>query len=234
MDKKQILEKIKKCLALGKSANEHEAAAALAKARELMDEYSVTEADVLTADVNEARAKASAAERPASHELRLARTVAKAFRCECLFTSKWNIKTFKQEGNWKFIGLNIAPELAQFAFEVLLRQLKKERAAYIKTRLKRCKSANKTIRADAFCDGWTATVKSMIEKFANYQPIPEIRAYINTKYPALTERTVESRANGKSGKMGDRISDDFFNGAMAGKDAKLHHGVGGENLKELG
>lgn len=233
MDKKQILEKIKKCLALSKSANEHEAAAALEKARELMDEYNVTEADVLTADVNEARAKASAVERPASHELRLARTVSKAFRCECLFTSKWNIKTFKQEGNWKFIGLNIAPELAQFAFEVLLRQLKKERAAYIKTKLKRCKSTNKTIRADAFCDGWTAEVKNRVEEFANYKPIPEIKTYINTKYPALTSRSVESRAKGKNGRIGDSISNDFFNGAIAGQDVKLQHGVGGAERKEL-
>ena len=38
---KALLAKIRKCLALARSANEHEAAAALAKARQLMEEHGV-------------------------------------------------------------------------------------------------------------------------------------------------------------------------------------------------
>ena len=54
MDKKTALAKIKKCLALAKSANEHEAAQALKQAQALMREFEVTEQDVEWSQVNEA------------------------------------------------------------------------------------------------------------------------------------------------------------------------------------
>ena len=43
MDKNKAIEKIKKCLALGKSANEHEAAQALKQAQALMREYGISD-----------------------------------------------------------------------------------------------------------------------------------------------------------------------------------------------
>lgn len=46
MDRAKILDKIKKCLALSKSPNEHEAAAALRQAQKLMDKHGVTAADL--------------------------------------------------------------------------------------------------------------------------------------------------------------------------------------------
>lgn len=45
-DKTKILEKIKKCFALAKSSNEHEAAAALRQAQKLMAMHGLTESDV--------------------------------------------------------------------------------------------------------------------------------------------------------------------------------------------
>lgn len=42
----KVLEKIRRCLALSKSANEHEAALALEKARELMEKYNIEEGDL--------------------------------------------------------------------------------------------------------------------------------------------------------------------------------------------
>lgn len=49
MDKKAAIEKIRKCLALAKSANEHEAAAALRQAQALMRKYGVEDGDILMA-----------------------------------------------------------------------------------------------------------------------------------------------------------------------------------------
>jgi hypothetical protein len=51
MDKNKAIEKIKKCLALGKSANEHEAAQALKQAQALMREYGISDADVALSDI---------------------------------------------------------------------------------------------------------------------------------------------------------------------------------------
>lgn len=46
MDKQKILDKIKKCMALSKSANAHEAAAALRQAQSLMRKHGITEDEV--------------------------------------------------------------------------------------------------------------------------------------------------------------------------------------------
>lgn len=46
MDRAKILDKIQKCLALGKSPNEHEAAAAMRQAQKLMERHGVTEREL--------------------------------------------------------------------------------------------------------------------------------------------------------------------------------------------
>lgn len=46
MDTKRIIEKIKKCMALGKSSNVHEAAAAMRQAQKMMEQYGLTEDDI--------------------------------------------------------------------------------------------------------------------------------------------------------------------------------------------
>lgn len=46
MDREKILDKIKKCMALGASPNEHEAAAAMRQAQKLMERHGITEAEI--------------------------------------------------------------------------------------------------------------------------------------------------------------------------------------------
>ena len=46
MDTKRIIEKIKKCMALGKSSNAHEAAAAMRQAQKMMEQHGLTEDDI--------------------------------------------------------------------------------------------------------------------------------------------------------------------------------------------
>lgn len=46
MDRAKILDKIQKCLNLGKSPNEHEAAAAMRQAQKLMERHGVTEGEI--------------------------------------------------------------------------------------------------------------------------------------------------------------------------------------------
>lgn len=48
--KKKMMERLKKLLSLSRSANEHEAAAALGKAQELMRELEITEDDLELVD----------------------------------------------------------------------------------------------------------------------------------------------------------------------------------------
>ena len=55
MNRDDALKKIKKCLALGRSASEHEAAAAMRQAQKLMEQFGLREQDVSLADVAEVK-----------------------------------------------------------------------------------------------------------------------------------------------------------------------------------
>lgn len=113
----KILDKIKKCLALASSANEHEAAAALRQAQKLMEQHGLTDQDVLASQASEAGAKAGAVTKPAQWEATLAARIANAFGCELVFSRRtWTT------AEWRFIGAGSAPEVATYAYQVLLRQ----------------------------------------------------------------------------------------------------------------
>ena len=125
MDKSSALEKIKKCLALSRSASEHEAAQALKHAQALMDKYGLTSWDVELAEVSEQYGKAPKSA-PSWH-WRLVHLCGSAFGCD-----RWHAADHSG-GRFVFCGINGRPELAAYAYEVLLRQLKTARREYIKT-----------------------------------------------------------------------------------------------------
>ena len=159
MDKAKILDKIKKCLALSKSANEHEAALALKHAQALMQEYGLSLDDVVMSDVAEYGVKAP--QTLPSWHWQLVHICGLAFGCEHWLVSGWG------GGKMVFAGLHGRPELAAYAYEVLLRQLKQARRAFIKNELSRVRLAkNKTYRADQFCAGWVDTVRATVKAFA--------------------------------------------------------------------
>ena len=71
MDKEKVLDKIKKCLALGESANEHEAAQAIRQAQMLMKKYGISEIDIELSAVNE-KGVACASSLPTWHQVLIA------------------------------------------------------------------------------------------------------------------------------------------------------------------
>lgn len=89
-NKEKILNKIKKCLALSKSANPQEAAIALKQAQALMQEYNVTQTDVMFSDVQKQASNSQATEKRPQWDHYLMWVVAQAFGCKTLigFTSK--------------------------------------------------------------------------------------------------------------------------------------------------
>ena len=193
VDRAKILDKIKKCLALSKSANEHEAAAALRQAQSLMRLHEIDEADIEDSKISEANASASAARRPASWETKLAGSVADAVGCVRLFGPAGSGR-----GSWCFVGAEYAPTVAQYAFTVLRRQVKSARKAYSDTALRRCTQSRKTVRADMVCLAWVTTVDAQVTRFARLEAEAEISAYLKKHYPVLNELEVRRRsADGK-------------------------------------
>lgn len=221
-DRNKILDKIKKCLALSASSNEHEAEAALRQARKLMEAHDITEVDVLAAQAAERRTKAGAARRPSNWETMLGSKVAAAFGCRMIFIGGGR----GMAGDWCFIGCGINPEIADYAFTVLQRQVKRARGEHIKTRLKRCKLATKTRRADLFCEGWVRSVAGAIEVFAQTDgQTGAVEAYVAANYPTLGNLKSLDRNDGR--RLSDHEHNDYAAGHRSGKDVQLNRGIRG-------
>ncbi len=168
MTRDEALKKIKKCLALGRSANEHEAAAALRQAQKLMEQFDLRERDISLADVSEVKVKACSTAANA-WELSLVGMVADAFGCEQFghLEGRYNSAgNFVRTRHWVFVGIDAAPTVAGYACEVLLRQCARARLAHIAKQPKNCKPITKTARGDAFALGWVAAVRDKVSAFA--------------------------------------------------------------------
>lgn len=225
MDKQKILDKIKKCLALSQSANEHEAAQALKHAQALMREYQLSEADIELADISEIGVKC--ANILPEWQQRLILLCAQAFGVQayghCNFAGN----------HAQFYGMGSRPELAAYAYEVLLRQIRAARRAYMKTALSRVRNPrNKTYRADEFCDGWVFAVAQKVQTFARTEKeeslMKQYRAKLGEMKTAKARRVNPSTSSLKSQALFDRL-----HGEVAGEKAELHHGVGATEVKRL-
>jgi len=223
-DKSKILDKIKKCMALASSGNEHEAAAALRQAQKLMREHGITDDAVMAAAASEADARAGAFARPSAWETSLAVSVGEAFGCETLFMRHRN--PFGGFSSWRYIGCGASPQVAQYAFQVLYRQAKKARADYIKTKLKRVrKTSVRTRRADLFCEGWVSTaLLSVASWHKTADQKRAIDAFIQCEYPSAGDLKPTNRNDGR--KLTDREFMDYWRGHDAGKNAEVNRGVG--------
>ena len=213
MTRAELLARIKKCLALAASADEYEGAAALAKARALMDEHGVDQVEIATADVGEARAKGGGAWTPSRWENLLATSVKRAIPVELIAVG--------DEG-WAFVGLTPAPEIAAYAFTTLFRQLKRARADYRATKLTRVRIASrKTARADAFAEGWALAVwRAVAAIYPAREPDELVRGWLERRYPSTVPLSP------RDSKAGARGENDRLRGHAAGRDVQLHQGVG--------
>jgi hypothetical protein len=226
-EQSKIIDKIKKCLNLAKSSNANESASALRVARRMMKMHGVTSLDVDAAQASEEAVKSNVKKTPSEWECLLVATAANAFSCKTIFSRG----IFFTETQWKFIGTGAGPQLATYAFEVLIRQLKKDRANYIKTKLRRCKKANKTARADTYCYAWVLQVYRTVQEFApNEAQEKAINAFMDKKYSNLKDINSRSRntnyANNNAWK-------DHSQGSIDGSKASLNKGVNKTNKKML-
>lgn len=238
MNKKTVIEKIQKCLALSKSANQHEAAAALRQAMAFMEKYNIDADDPDLLGITEVNILGSGSLKPTVFEAVLANSIAKLMGCKAILRSEMKVNIdmrWKRQGTWVFIGFDPAPEIASYAFDVLFRQLKKARTMFISQALKRVQiKANKIKRADLFCEGWVIeATKQVSDLNPNKEKMEQIEAYINQKHQT-TKGNVNDR-NKKTNSNTERYQNDLHAGRQAGKNAKLNHAVNkGQDFERLG
>jgi hypothetical protein len=225
MNYDEVVLKIKKCLALSKSSNEHEAAAALRQAQKLMEKFRISEVDVCAAGATEHASDAGAARNAPQWEAQLAGLVADAFGCDVFLECAY------PKGSWCFVGVAPAPELAGYTFDVLARQLRRARADYIGTKLRRCQRVTKTRRADIFCEGWVSTVSQTVAVFARTdEEEAAVGAFMAKNYGAL--QTFKP-LNRHAGALGRSETDDFYSGHAQGQDAQLLRPLGTQRQAAL-
>jgi hypothetical protein len=233
MNRDQALSKIKKCLALARSGNPHEAAAGLRQAQKLMAEHGLSETDVTLADVSEHGAKLRM-KTTTPWESLLARKVADAFGCDFIIkvTAQqigYLSHSVKRERIFNFIGIGAAPQVAAYAYEVLGRQCAKARSDHISKQPKNCKPITKTARGDEFAFGWVMAVQALLDQVAgNEANALLIEQFTAAHYPELKTVGAKDRTKGRN-----ISTNDLHQGLLAGKSAQLNRGVGGAQQRAL-
>lgn len=224
MDKQAVLEKIKKCLALSKSANEHEAAQAMKQAQVLMKKYEVDAVDVVLSEVSEKGCDRQMAFKLASWQWKVAKMVADIFGCE----------SYKRGKTMMFYGLGNRAEIAAYTFDVVYRQISVARREFLKTCQAR-KPANRTYLADQFCEGWLAGAWNKVKKFEMSDEEKTVMdGYAEKEHKGMP---IAATRDAKSSKLeGTSVAlEALMLGNEAGKKVQLHHAMNGkEGVKQIG
>lgn len=223
---KKIASRIAKCLALASSGNPTEADTAKRQAEALMKKYSMTSGDVAAAQVHEQHCKTGSKNKPPVYLCGLAGIIATAFGCEVVIAPGGGWK----DSCMKFLGLGIKPELATYTFDVLRRQIIKDRATYSAT-LKRYKRANKIRMADIFCDAWIWRISKQVQEFAGTeQDKTAIAAYKEQRWgDSLTSDTRQAPELKK-----DSDHNAVVAGTYAARDVSIHKPVQTKRGMRLG
>ncbi|MDU2407094.1 MAG: DUF2786 domain-containing protein [Acinetobacter junii] len=224
----KILRKIKRCMELSKSSNEHEAALALKQMQSLMQKHGFNEKHVKAADVREAVYDLNV-QKPAQWVLALHSAIAQALDCASVIS---HCKHFNSE--LMFIGVGSSAEIANYAFEVLFRKLKQNRTKYIENHLYRFKRSNKTKLADAYCSGW---VQNVYSKVKNLNPNIEIKEQV-TAYQETKLNNFDPDKNFEGFQRFDREDGNaiaaMYVGYCESKDVNLFAATGHKEQKQLG
>jgi hypothetical protein len=160
----RVIRKIKRCLALSQSANEHEAATAMRQAQALMREHRLSETDVRVSDVGEVESSKSRATRRPVWDRDLSAVVARTFGCKSLRFTHWCKDTSRRVERATFVGVAPAHQIALYAYETLLvklTQARKDYAAGVRSGRYRSDYSASTA-ADHFAVAWVGQVSGKL------------------------------------------------------------------------
>jgi hypothetical protein len=227
MDRKTALDKIRKCLALSKSAQPHEAGAALRQAQKLMALFGIDGEDLDLAQICH-HAKEVPKGALSAWQAQLAHLVGDAFGCGHLWArGQAYLPDFSVRRTREviFYGPDASADLACYTWDVLLRQCIRARAEHIMGQPAACKRATLTARGDRFALGWVAGVRQVVERMsqggadaANRQRLLEV--YSQRTWPQAGTVKPTRRDIGRNVRP-----DDWHHGAKAGAAADLRRGV---------
>jgi hypothetical protein len=230
-DLDRVIRKIKHCLALSTSSNEHESAAAMRQAKKLMDKYRLTEMEVEMSDVGHTFG-AVAKTRLKHWESDLAQVVSDVFDCRAI--QYQDVYAGRKRVRMMFTGVSPAQDIAVYAFDTLHTKLTHDRRLFVGgLRPDKRRRDGPQVRGDHFARAW---IWAVADKLRALVPQAEddidasgeralmvvrqrgtelIDAYLN-QVGNLTSITYPKR------KAND---DDLRRGFAAGRKAEVNHGV---------
>jgi len=225
----KILEKIKKCLRLAQSSNANEAAAALRQAQKLMDIHGISATDVQASDIESYSTKSGTGMNPPSYVASLANIIALAFGANWLYRKSYDLGRWV--GSVEYYGCNGSAEVCGYAFEVLSRQLKRDRTKYLAKLSKSLKRATKMRRGDLYASAWVHVVSKQITPHTRTSAESDaIKAYESARFRnGLTTSKAKDRTAGMRPGDGKAI----HQGLQDGSKIQFHQGVKGRNQAAL-
>lgn len=232
MNKEKYLAKIKKLMRLAKgTSSPEEAANAMAKVQAYMREYGLSESDMEFTEIKEASSTGapSNAQKSPDYMHHLANLVCRAFGVEAYFGGEWR-NTGSLKRVVRFYGPGERAEIAAYAFDVLSRQMMCARKEYQAKHCKRCKPATRIARGDLFCEGWVGGASGVITAFGIS---PAEKGLLERYTQQLYEKNSFTEGQARPAKSCRGSDDAVGAGYLAGKDARLHHGVGGAGDEQL-
>ncbi len=241
-ERKRVLRRLKKILALTESSNPGEAAAAMQQANTLMQRYGFTSMDAQVSDVQEVACELSGAE-VLRWEHSLISVVAKAMGVMAMKSSFKPVRGKRRpRGSIIFVGENSRAEIAAYAFESLRRKLRRDVKASMDAMLQKYAQNSdakvslddlrkvikiKPAQRDAYAFTWCKAVKDKVSALAP-SVSPCVALYIESRVTALApadtpqkpERACKARTLDPIG------SYMYLQGMRDGRDVDLHRGVG--------
>lgn len=225
MINEDVMRKIRKCLALATSDNEGEAANALRQAQALMAKHGVTQSGLKRSALKEAVTKGRAGQQPSQWENDLVWMCCRAFGGKPLWASgPKGEKNMAGFGWWFFIAEGERAELIKYTYEVLVRQVLKNREKFSNDLGRR---GTRVEKARVLDDYTVAYVYKLASKVAPFALSVEDKEALNEYAKEKTEgRNTETRKapmeNGWAASRGakDGAAASFY-AAAKGKDEQL-------------
>lgn len=202
----KIMSKIRKCLALSESSNEHEAAAALRQAQKMMAEWNVTEAGLKGSEIGVEEASSTVWKNVPVWENAMANMVGEAFGCKVLIRDGARNVLAK----YSYVGLAQNAKLAAYTHVVFSKQVRKARERYLRSEYPNAPRGRKILLGNSFGYGYVTNVRSKIVAMGVTQEVKD---------------KVEELTGGRVAKTAKKVNIDFdalLDGKREGATASLH------------
>lgn len=228
----RIMRKIERCLALSRSANAHEAGIALRQAQRLMAANGLNEQDIAMASVTKHAVTARAGQTPPRYLDALASLINAAFGTQAVY-SPMPYRSGHQVrwvGQWQFLGTGGTSQVAAYAYEVLQRQLTRDRKAFQDDLNKRIKRATRIRRGDAYAEAWVMGAhESVVPLAMTEETVTVLEAYTAHRFG----RNLETLSPRQRGRLAHHDFTAVREGYAAGRNARIHCGVEQARREEL-